>query len=71
MCDNHGEHTTGTSYCTHAPDYKCYTSGWPSCCNEPGGDVMNCPVEKPPCDGDGEEVATGAVKFMKYLRANK
>lgn len=54
VCDNHGEGTTGTSYCTNAPQYGCDSStwssgGWPLCCNQPGGDVMNCPKQQPRC----------------------
>jgi hypothetical protein len=39
----------GADYCTYAPDYSCYSSGRPSCCNEPGGST-NCPVNQPACD---------------------
>jgi len=39
----------GANYCTYAPDYSCYSSGRPSCCNQPGGS-NNCPASEPPCD---------------------
>ncbi|KAL7554583.1 hypothetical protein ACHAWF_019045 [Thalassiosira exigua] len=39
----------GGSYCTHAPDYKCYKSGWPRCCNGPKGS-RSCPRRRPSCD---------------------
>jgi len=39
----------GAIYCTYAPDYSCYSSGRPSCCNQPGGS-NNCPASEPPCD---------------------
>ena len=35
----------GANYCTHGPDYDCYSSGWPSCCT----DGSRCPDMKPPC----------------------
>lgn len=39
-----------------------YSSGWPSCCNDPGGDVMNCPIEQPPCESDGKVAACGECR---------
>ena len=39
----------GTSYCTYAPDYSCYATGWPSCCS----DATTCPKERPPCETNG------------------
>ena len=60
MCDNHPEAYTGTSYCTNAPEYGCdpatwSNSGWPKCCDAPGGDVMNCPIEQPTCHPEDED----------------
>ena len=37
----------GASYCTFAPDYDCYESGWPACC---GDDAVECPAEQPECE---------------------
>lgn len=67
ICDNHGEDMTGTSYCTSSPDYQCYKGGWPDCCVGIGGDVMNCPREQPPCDGD----LGGVFQAVKHLRASR
>ncbi|KAL7542023.1 hypothetical protein ACHAWF_007070 [Thalassiosira exigua] len=39
----------GRSYCTYAPDYKCYKSGWPSCCNGARGSRA-CSRRRPSCD---------------------
>ena len=60
MCDNHAEHMAGFDYCASAPNYQCYNTpnGRPSCCDEPGGSMMNCPQTQPACDG---ESSTGAI----------
>ena len=55
MCDNYPEDYAGTSYCSYAPEYGCdpatwSNSGWPKCCHEDGGDIMNCPIEQPACN---------------------
>lgn len=80
MCDNHASGMTGTSYCTLPPDYDCYKAknGRPNCCNEPGGDVMNCPKSQPDCDKDNcdkcNKVAAADVtasKLVKFLRASQ
>jgi len=60
MCDNHGEGMSGTSYCTWSPQYGCDPATWsnngrPKCCSAPGGDIMNCPKEQPPCNPDTDE----------------
>jgi len=39
------EKMVGTSYCTFAPDYDCFETGWPACC-DPG----DCPDERPECE---------------------
>lgn len=44
----------GSSYCTYAPKYNCYRSGWPACCSSNGG--VNCPKTKPGCNVDGADV---------------
>ena len=63
---NHPENASGTSYCTNSPDYDCYSSGWPACCNEPGGDFYNCPQEQPDCDpGDVKSLAFAAATFLR------
>ena len=35
----------GTSYCTFAPDYDCFETGWPACCG-----TGDCPDERPGCE---------------------
>ena len=46
--NNHHRVLVGDSYCTWGPQYDCYASGWPSCCNNVDED---CPDdEQPPCD---------------------
>ena len=35
----------GTSYCTFAPDYDCFETGWPACCG-----TEDCPDERPGCE---------------------
>lgn len=40
---------SGSSYCTHGPDYDCYIQGWPSCC-QMAKDQGGCPSTKPPCE---------------------
>jgi hypothetical protein len=47
ICDNFPEGMSGTSYCTHSPNYSCFKDGWPSCCRE---NALNCPREQPSCD---------------------
>ena len=48
-----------------------YKSGRPSCCGEPGGDVMNCPIGEPPCDTDLKAAdGAAAAKTVNFLRAN-
>lgn len=79
MCDNHGEGMTGTSYCTYSPQYGCDPATWsnggyPKCCGAPGGDVINCPIEQPPCNAEDEEsggsaTSVSTAQFAKYLRA--
>ena len=76
LCDNHGEGMSGTSYCTYAPQYGCdpktwSNTGYPKCCDEPGGDVMNCPIEQPPCnakESSGSAASVSTAQFVKYLR---
>eukprot|EP00547_Thalassionema_nitzschioides_P012695 CAMPEP_0194260524 /NCGR_PEP_ID=MMETSP0158-20130606/45556_1 /TAXON_ID=33649 /ORGANISM="Thalassionema nitzschioides, Strain L26-B" /LENGTH=533 /DNA_ID=CAMNT_0039000617 /DNA_START=16 /DNA_END=1617 /DNA_ORIENTATION=+ len=46
--DNDG--LVGSSYCTYAPDYDCYVSGWPTCCDD--DDNVECPLERPLCEGE-------------------
>jgi len=29
--------------------------GYPKCCSAPGGDIMNCPKEQPPCNPDTDQ----------------
>ena len=33
------------SYCTLAPDYDCFETGWPACCG-----TEDCPDERPGCE---------------------
>lgn len=37
----------GTHYCTYAPNYKCFSSGWPSCCHE---NRAECPETAEDCE---------------------
>jgi len=37
----------GGDYCVWGPDYECYESGWPSCCES-----KDCPEERPDCEID-------------------
>ena len=37
----------GSHYCTFAPDYGCYATGWPSCCSY--GSAA-CPLTRPVCE---------------------
>lgn len=54
----------GMSYCTHAPNYGCYTGGWPSCCLN---DSVECPTDsKDPCDLTGTSVCTFAPDYTCY-----
>jgi len=39
------EKMVGTSYCTFAPDYDCFETGWPACCG-----TEDCPDERPGCE---------------------
>merc|ERR1712224_331912 len=50
---------SGASYCTYSPDYSCYLTGWPSCCDSNGGKA--CPQTPPEkCEIDVDlSVATG------------
>jgi len=71
MCDNHPEHTSGWSYCSWGPQYDCYHMGWPGCCDAPGGDIMNCPIERPPCKSDAATArGVAASDIVKFLRGN-
>lgn len=47
----------GTSYCTYAPDYKCFSKGWPSCCSSNGN---SCPRDQPDCDVDDDDTPTAS-----------
>lgn len=51
-CDNRYKSLPGSSYCTYAPDYKCYKSGWPKCCGEGNG---GCPANQPKCDKSSDD----------------
>jgi hypothetical protein len=53
--------TVGNNYCTFAPNYECYSSGWPSCC---GHDEIICSEERPNCDATvGESYCTFAPDY--------
>ena len=39
----------GASYCTWSPDYDCYNSGWPACCDDDLGGA-SCPTQQPECE---------------------
>ena len=79
LCDNYGEGMSGTSYCTYGPQYGCNPATWsnmgyPKCCDEPGGDVINCPIEQPPCNAEessGGAASVSTSQFVKYLRNAK
>ena len=43
---------TGTGICDYTPDWDCYQSGHPPCCNENGG--QNCPNELTMCDNHAQ-----------------
>ncbi|KAL3780149.1 hypothetical protein HJC23_012595 [Cyclotella cryptica] len=48
LCEDSCRGITGSDYCTYAPDYNCYSAGWPDCCTRNGG--ADCPVNKPSCN---------------------
>ena len=57
----------GTSYCTYAPDHKCYTSGRPACCLD---EEVDCPREKPKCDADEPCVMVDCMPGSKLVGAD-
>jgi len=57
----------GTSYCTYAPDYECYTSGRPACCLD---EEVDCPREKPKCDADEPCVMVDCMPGSKLVGAD-
>ena len=61
-------HTYACSHDITPFDNIGYKSGWPACCHQPGGDIMNCPKDKPSCETDSETVVdTVATKFVKSV----
>lgn len=57
----------GSSYCTYAPDYKCYKGGWPQCCAD---DPSSCPKMQPVCDKNtrpGSSYCTYAPDYTCYV----
>lgn len=48
----------GRSYCTYAPDYKCYKSGWPRCC----GGSRSCPRRRPSCDRSSKNPSSKSAR---------
>jgi len=61
---NVGTRAQGGSICTYAPDYICYASGWPACCE--GESVHPCPEEVSSCDLQGTSYCTFGPNYDCY-----